>query len=304
MIRRSTLKQRHLDCFLAIVRTGSIHAAAQELNLSQPALSRTLADLEEKLGAKLMNRSRTGVSLTNAGEIFMRHAMASVSALDEGLAQVAQAQNDDRPSVTIGALPNVQARLMPDVVKKFMQLHPGVVVRIMEGTNRQLMQMLRLGEVDFVVGRLAAPDDMFGLSFDPLYSEELVAVVRPDHPILRLPDPASVAAMLSSLPQILPVRGTIIRENAEQLVLAAGARVSDEVIETMSVSYCRAFLQITDAVWMTVRGVVTADIETGFLAQLEINTAATRGWVGVTTRQKYPLSRYSERFLAVLKQFI
>lgn len=295
------LKQRHLECFLAIVRTGSINGAAEQLNLSQPALSRTLADLEDKLGARVMERSRTGVTLTDEGEIFLRYATAAVSALEQGQIQVSLVQQGDRQTVTLGALPNVSAFVLPQAIMAFKRDLPGVLVRILDGNNRQLMQHLRMGEVDFVVGRLAAPDDMLGLSFEPLYSEELVAVVRAGHPVLGITDADALAALLSSVPQIMPTRGTIIREDAEQLILSTGARISDEVVETVSVAFCRAFVQVSDALWVTPRGVLAHDIATGFLVPLPLNTAATRGWVGLTTRRGYPLSRQAERLMAALR---
>ena len=301
MARRGAIKQRHLDCFLAIIRAGSINGAAEQLNLSQPALSRTLSDLEEKLGARVMDRSRTGVALTEAGEIFLRYASASVSALEQGLVQISLAQRGDRQAVTVGALPNVSARVLPKAVAAFRQANPQVMVRILDGTNRQLMQLLRLGEADFVVGRLAAPEDMLGLAFEPLYSEELTAVVRPGHPATLASTPEELAAILSEVPQILPIRGTIIREDAEQMILATGARPSESVIETVSVAFGRSFVQITDAVWLTALGVVEPDIESGFLVPLPLVTGATRAWVGITTRRGYPLSRQAERLQVVLR---
>ncbi|MCB1391144.1 MAG: LysR family transcriptional regulator [Rhodobacteraceae bacterium] len=302
MVRRSPIKQRHIDCFLTIVRTGSIHAAAQQLNLSQPALSRTLADLEEKLGTKVMDRSRTGVSLTQAGEVFLRYASAAAAAIEQGFEQVALVRRDERPVVAVGALPNVQVKVMPRAVESFMHRNPGVLVRVLDGTNKQLMQLLRLGEVDFVVGRLASPDDMLGLTFEPLYSEEIMAVVRPGHPALAIDEPAALAAAMTAAIQILPNRGTIIREGAEQLLLSAGARLSETVIESLSTPYCRATVQVSDAIWVSPRGVVDGDIRDGVLAQLPLDSAATRGWVGVTTRRGYPLSRHAQGLLGVVRQ--
>ena len=83
-------KQRHIDCFLEIIRQGSIAGASRQLSITQPAISRTLADLEKILGARLMERNRSGISLTSAGETFFRYASASASALDQGMRQIAR----------------------------------------------------------------------------------------------------------------------------------------------------------------------------------------------------------------------
>lgn len=294
-------KQRHIDCFVEIVRQGSIASAAEQLSLTQPAVSRTLADLEAILGARLMERTRAGITLTAPGETFLRYATASLSALDQGIQNVARSRRDARQSVNVGALPNVAVHVLPEAARLFKQKHREVPIRISTGTNRALTQSLRQGDLDFMVGRLAAPEDMSGLQFEHLYQEDLVAVVRPGHPLLALREPAEIAASLNAHSVILPVPGTIIREDAEQLLLSIGGSELADIVETLSVEFSRSYVLRSSAIMITPRGTVRQDIESGFLEMLHLDTEATKGSVGLTIRQEMRLSPLARDLASIVR---
>jgi LysR family transcriptional regulator, pca operon transcriptional activator len=295
-------KQRHIDCFIEVVRQGSVAAASEALALSQPAVSRTLADLEAILGARLMERTRSGITLTEAGEMFLRYASASASALEQGVVQIARIRRDARQAVNVGVLPNVAARVLPVAVEDFKSVQADVPVRIFTGTNRNLTQSLREGDLDFVVGRLAAPEDMAGLVFEPLYQEDLVAVAAPDHHLLDATSSAEIGSAVGRHTVLLPSSGTIIREAAEQLLLSIGAGEIADVIETTSVEFGRAYVQSTEAIWITPRGTVSRDIAAGRLRLLPIDTAATRGAVGITARQGMRLSPLASHLATLIQR--
>src|SRR5690606_39359016 len=82
------------------------------------------------------------------------------------------------------SLPTVSARILPDAVRAFTQDNTGVTTRIITGPNSHLLSLLRTGDVDIVIGRMAEPNAMMGLSFEHLYSERVVLAVRPGHPVL------------------------------------------------------------------------------------------------------------------------
>jgi LysR family pca operon transcriptional activator len=294
-------KQRHIECFLEIVRQGTIAGAAEQLSVTQPAISRTLADLETILETRLMERSRSGISLTPSGETFLRYASASASALDQGVQQVARGRRGSRQSVNVGVLPNVAARVLPEAVEIFKTEHPQILVRVDTGTNRALTQSLREGDLDFVVGRLAAPADMSDLNFEPLFQEDLVAVVRSGHDFERYAELTLTTSQLQKYCVLLPAPGTIIREDAEQLLISLGVSDPENVIETLSVEFGRSFTLKTDAIWITPRGTVSLEIRSGDLVELAINTAATRGAVGISTRQNLSLSPYARRLAAAIR---
>jgi len=118
------IKIRHIQCFVEIVRQKSMKKAATKLYLTQPAISKTMKELEDILGTVLLLRSRAGVSLTKQGDVFLHFAEMSVAALQQGLEGVEQIERRGGTRLSIGALPSVAARLMPAAALEFAELAP------------------------------------------------------------------------------------------------------------------------------------------------------------------------------------
>ena len=276
------IRFRHLHCFLAIARHQKVGAAAKALAISQPALSKTLHELEEALGISLFERGRRGMALSRFGEIFLQHAAGSIASLRHGIDSINVAREASEHSVTVGALPNVAARLMPEAVRLFNQNASGALVRVVDGNNLRLLDQLRLGELELVVGRLAKGEHMTGLNFEHLYSEALSIVVRRKHPLAAAK--RLTPAALAALPWLLPDQGTMIRQEIDRFLLAEGMTLSPTVIESTSISFGRAYVERSDAVWFVPHGAVQADIAKGRLTALPTAAGAMEGPVGITTR--------------------
>lgn len=278
----SRIRHRHLNCFLEVARTRQISAAAVALNISQPAASKTLAELEEILDTRLfIRRGKGGLSLTPAGRVFQRYAGSSIAALKEGLDGLAQARLQAGPVLVVGALLGVAAEFMPRAIREFQETH-GMTVRIITGPNKSMLNQLRIGEMDLVVGRLASPREMQGLSFTHLYSEPLVFVARPDHPLAG--DEPVHLALFESLTLIVPTADGLMRPVIDKFMLAHGVPALPNMIEARSSEFCRQYLRDSDAVWMVSLGAVQHDIEDGLLCRLNVDTAETQGAVGLTVR--------------------
>lgn len=274
---------RHLQTFLEVARQRSVGRAAELLHVSQPAVTRTIRELETALGGvALFERDGRGIRITRYGEVFLRHAGASVAAVQQGIDSVARAQLNSGPPLRVGALPTVAARIMPRAVQLFLAEETGSPIKIVTGENRVLFEQLRLGQLDLVVGRLAAPEQMSGLSFEHLYSEHVVFVVHRGHPLLR-PRRFDFARLRDFI-VLMPTRGSIIRPFVERFLLSHGIADLPREVETVSDAFARALLRSSEAVWIISEGVVALDLEDERLTTLPIDTSETRGSVGLTSR--------------------
>ena len=278
----SRVKFRHLHTFVEVARQKSVVKAAEILHVSQPAVTKTIRELEEALGVAMFERDGRGIRITRYGEVFLRHAGAALTALRQGVDSVSQELFDSAPPVRIGALPTVSTRVMPRAMTLFLAEKTGSRVKIVTGDNAVLMEQLRVGELDLVVGRLALPEKMTGLSFEHLYSEQVVFTVRAGHPLLDAK--RSIFEGFADYPVLMPTRGSIIRPSVEQFLIANGVASLPTQVETVSDAFGRAFVRSSDAIWIISTGVVAADIEDGVLATLPIDTSETRGPVGLTIR--------------------
>lgn len=295
----SAVRLRHLTAFVEVARSGSIVRAAAHLNITQPAVSKTIRELEELLRIELFDRSRRSVTLTRFGEIFLRHAESGLHAFAEGARSIDEARSPGALPLRIGALPTVSARLMPLAVGRFLGEGLGAVPRIVTGPNAYLLAQLREGALDIVIGRMAEPDEMEGFSFEPLYSEALCFAVRPTHPLLGKPDfrPHDIVDHVV----MMPPPGAAIRAPVDRLFLASGIPRPARVIETVSLAFGRAYLRGTDAIWIISHGVVANDVEDGTLALLPVDTSTTYGAVGITQRGDTAGDVAREIFLGFLK---
>lgn len=282
------IKLRHLAAFLAVARREGFARAAAELNVSQPAVSKTIRELEELLGLTLIERGPGPFRLTGFGRTFLRHAAISMAALHEGVEAVRRAGAPEVATVSVGALPTVSARILPAAVEAFRRQDLAARARVITGPNDYLQAQLRLGAVDMVVGRMGEPDRMAGFAFEHLYSERIVLAVRPGHPLHD--DVGPLPRRLSGFPMLLPPPGSIIRPAVDRLLLSLGVSPPEDAVETVSTAFGRGTVATTDAVWIISEGVVAHDVETGALMLLPVDTADTLGPVGLTTRVDVALS--------------
>ena len=276
------IKFRHLQTFLEVARQRSVSKAADALAITQPAVTRTIRELEEILGVVLFDKDGRGIRISHFGEVFQKHAGESIASVQRGIDSIVEAQKSGGPPIRIGALPTVSATFMPEAVADFLAIGTGSRVTIVSGENRMLLAALRQGELDLVVGRLAAAELMEGLHYEPLYSEEVTIVVRPQHPLRARRN--FTLAELSQYTVLMPTRGSVIRPFVDRLLLTNGIPELPRMVETVSDSFGRAFTARHDAVWIISRGVVAMELESGQLSELKIDMRETRGSVGLTTK--------------------
>ena len=293
------IKFRHLDAFSAIARAGSLKRAAEQVNLSQPAISKTLKELEEITGARLMDRDRAGVRLTSAGEVFLQFAEQSTTALRHGLRSLRGGAQSDR--LRIGALPSVAGSILPAAVSRFIADAPDTLVEVQEGQHHDLTAQLRSGALDLVVGRLGRPESMVGLTFRQLYSEQVVVVARPGTP----PTNATSLAELSECLAIYPPQQSAIRPLVARAMISARQLLFEHRVETTSAPVARGLLdRHPNAVWFISRGVVAAELADRTLTALDIPLTQTVGAVGIMSRDDDIPTSASQSFARLLSEAI
>jgi LysR family transcriptional regulator, pca operon transcriptional activator len=180
------LRLAHLRAVDAIAAQGSLLKASAALSLTQPALSKTLHEAEDILGAKLFDRHPRGVTPTAAGAAFVetaRRMMGELRRLDEALDIVS---HPGRGALALGVLPVAASGVLPGALTRMRAAHPQVRVRLEQGRTEELLPLLASGEIDMIVGRLYEPEAPDGFEREPLWSEPIALLARPGHPILAL----------------------------------------------------------------------------------------------------------------------
>jgi DNA-binding transcriptional LysR family regulator len=154
--------------------------AARELNVSQPAITKQLKDLERELGGKpLFERVGRRVKLTEAGRALLAHAETILRQVEQARFELATFGDALGGRVSIGAPPTVGERLLPEVLHDFHHTYPQLELKVSEGSTSELLRLLSQGELDMAV--VTATVAHRGLRITELFSEELVVVVAREH---------------------------------------------------------------------------------------------------------------------------
>ncbi|WP_116141085.1 LysR substrate-binding domain-containing protein [Trinickia diaoshuihuensis] len=281
---------RHVSCFLAIARERHLGRAAQQLNLTQPAVSKTLAELESLANVRLVERGRHGARLTPAGEHFLRYAVGVANAMESAAGALQGPVAPPMPILELGALPTVASGVLPDALIRLREREPQTGVRLHTATNQVLLSALKAGRLDCVVGRMAEPSAMQGLSFELLYAEPLVMAVQPRHPLLDA-RPVSPQAVLE-YPLVVAPAGTVPRLHTDAFFDAHALHVPGNCTETLSVSVARLLARRSNAVWITPEFAARDDLDRGELARLPLPVANAEEPVGLLRRSAgEPLER-------------
>lgn len=294
----SRIKFRHLVCFLEVAQQGSLARAADRLAVSQPAISKTLKELEELLAASLFERGKSGASLTEAGVAFLRYAGPCVQALRDGVNSLRGGEYASS-TVRLGVLSTVESLLMPEVVRRLHERHPALVVSVVTGPSAHLLSQLRVGELDLVVGRMTESPQIQGLAFEHLYSESMTLVARAGHPLLGRPLPPSA---LDDWPLVLPLAGTTIRKSADSLLVQSGLGQPRRRLETLSTALGRRYVLSSDALWIAPLDSVRLDLRSGEMVELPLDVQEPGGSVGVCSNSTLSLSLGAHWCLEVLRE--
>ncbi len=176
------MKMHHLRDFVAVSKAQSLRGAARALKQAQPALTRSLRELEHELGTTLLDRHSRGVSLTAAGRIFLVRATAALEELRRGSDELAHAAGTGQGTVVVGLSSAPLLQLVPRAYAAFRREHPEVQIRFIEGVFASLEPRLRDGTLDFYVGPRPERSHR-GYQVDLMYRNERAVIARRGHPL-------------------------------------------------------------------------------------------------------------------------
>ena len=178
------IKFHLIRAFVEVARQGSIRGASRVLNLSQPALTKSIKELEEGMAAQLFVRRSKGVALTECGEGFYHRANLILEELRAAQDDIRQRQGELTGQINIGMGASVARSLMPAVISRFHAQHPQIKVRIMEGQLVSMINELRQGELDFTINTYYQGPYDHEFTFEKLFEKPFAVFCREGHPAL------------------------------------------------------------------------------------------------------------------------
>ncbi|EAS2163451.1 LysR family transcriptional regulator [Salmonella enterica] len=293
------IRLRHLHTFVAVAQQGTLGRAAETLNLSQPALSKTLNELEQLTGTRLFERGRLGAQLTVPGEQFLTHAVKVLDALNTAGKALNRKEDASADVVRVGALPTAALGILPAAIGRFHQQQKSTSLQVATMNNTMLLAGLKSGEIDLGIGRMSDPELMGGLNYELLFLESLKLVVRPGHPLLQ---ETITLSRVMEWPVVVSPKGTVPRQNAEALLQSQGCKMPAGCIETLSASLSRQLTVDYDYVWFVPSGAVKEDLRQATLVSLPVPTQSAGEPIGILTRVDIPLSTGAQMLIAAIRK--
>ncbi|MGH2350787.1 MAG: LysR substrate-binding domain-containing protein [Chloroflexota bacterium] len=300
-IASSGLDLRYLRLFLAVARTGTFSAAAEQLHTSQPALSRQIATLEHACGERLFERLPRGVRLTPAGEVALRYAERIFALADELAMALADLHGLRAGRLLIGASSTPADYLLPPVLAAYRQRYPGVAVRLVTGNSTTIVEQIDRHTLDLgLVGSLPSPH-IEGLRYTPIAADELVVAAAPSHPLLAACGPVTPRD-LQAATLVAREAGSATRATAERYAATLGLRL-DPALELGSNEAVKRAVMGGSGYAILSRHALTSELAAGHLATVPVPGWDCRRDLFLVQRAMHTLTRAEQAFIALLTSF-
>lgn len=240
---KGRVKMRHLLLLIALDNYRNIRRAAEELCVTQPAASKQLLEIEVMLGVKLFDRLARGLEPTVFGDIMIRHARSAINSLAVAHGDVMAMRSGLIGRIEIGTITTSVMSVLPRAIAQVKKASPTLQIGIQVESSNVLLERLRSGTLDFMIGRLGDNGD--GLVYEELSDEGVCAVVRAGHPLLSAG--SLDLRSIQNVPWILPHKDSVLRSRFDWMFRRAGMTPPSDVIESSSVPLVLSLLQETDA---------------------------------------------------------
>ena len=261
--------------FIAVAECGNITRAAEQLGIVQPALTRQINQLEEEFGVRLFNRLPRGVQLTAAGREFLEHCRRIVDEIERARHEITAQGSQPRGVIALGSTTTLGRVLMPMVVGECLRELPEVSLKVLEARSVRLHEQLLTGALDMAI--LTNPVGSYQLSMQPLVSEPLCLVGRPEHmPRLK----KLMLADLAGMP-------LVITPGMRALVTGGDPRAQRRlsvVAEVESIETIRCLLLAETAMTIVPASAFAEDVQAGRLQALALQGSAPQRMLVLASR--------------------
>jgi DNA-binding transcriptional LysR family regulator len=300
-VLRSNLKLRHLQLLVVLDQFRHLGRAAEFLSLTQPAVSKTLAEIERLFGLDLFLRSTRGTEPTAYGSAVVRFARAVLADYERTRDEIAAVASGAAGRTSVGAMVVATPVLLARAVELLKARSAQTTVAVEEGDLTRLLPRLRVGELDLFVGRLepgyAAPD----LEMEALYEEPMCIVAPPGHPLaLRKTRPRW--SELAGEPWVMPPPWASSRIKLHQQFYRNGVNPPADIVESASFLVTLNFMQQRGALGFWARTVARHYEAQGLVKILKIPVRIELPPVGVITMRGRLRTPASEQLIGCLRQ--
>jgi LysR family nitrogen assimilation transcriptional regulator len=286
-----------LKYFVTTADSGSLSRAGAELAISQPALSRSIRQLEEHFGVHLFARTGRGVELTDSGQRLYEHATTILSQVEQANYNLGAERRDNRRSVMLGLPASVARTHLVPIVADFLKASPGTALRVVEAYSRQLVEAINEGALDVAIMYANAGEHDFRNEF--LFEERVYLVCRPDASCAQQESVPFRA--LKDLPLILPRPRNTARAQVDSIAAELGI-VLRPIVELDSLAATKDLVIAGLGCAIYRRSIVADEVERGLLSTIPIENPVMVRKLELVTSRKFRIAPEAEALLEIIRR--
>lgn len=295
----SRLRFKQLRLVDVLGRTGSLRRTAAELNVTQPAATKILQDLEEMLGVRLFDRTPRAMLPTEIGAHvvdYARRALTDGERFADGLANL---KRGGYGALALGAIMATASDLLPRAIAELKRQRPLMTIQVLATTSDVLIAALDRGELDLVIGRVPEARERAKFDFEPLGGEELWTFAAASHPLAQRQrlDLGDMGAM----PWVLQPAPSPMRRLIDSAFAAAGLKTLDNLVETTSIFATLNLVRHAGMISVLPRTIVAAEVARGDFVRLPVTVEGELDPYGIVTRKDVAMSPNASEFISIVR---
>lgn len=276
--------QRQLRLFMAIIDEGSLNRAAQVVNMTQPTLSRLVAEMERKLGQRLFERNAKGMLPTAAGELLIPYARLILHEMDQADEALQALRGLQRGAVRVGAVAAIARTILPPAVAQLLAQSPGLRVSLLEAPDDQIVTALLQRKIDVMFSGALPPTEGVSIMSECIFDNAFTVFCSADHPLAKR-QAVTLADVLDER-WTMPAPGATPRQLFDGIWAAQAKGCANVAIETTAVEAMIGFVVKAGLLGWLPRPLLTDAVSSGLIRLLHVPELELRRQVFIYRRDR------------------
>lgn len=299
---RHKLKQltnRQVRSLIAVAQNQSYSEAARSIAVSQPSLYRSARELEGLCGVSIFRKSEHGISLTAAGRALFQASKLAFVEINQAIEEIENSEGRSRGLLRIGSLPLARGTILPTALNRFLTACPEMRISIIDSHFEDLLEALRFGDIDVMIGALRHPAPSQDVVQEHLFSDVLGIFSGPKHPALAVPSPSK--EILATYPWVIARGETPTRRHFETFFKELAPSLNGPLIESNSMATVRHLLADNRKLALLSVTLAEEHVALNQISRVQIDVEDTPRPIGVTTRKNWQPTAKQAAFLRELR---
>ncbi len=293
------LTTTQLRALIAVNETQNFSLAGRNIGVSQSSLHRAARDLENQLGVVFFEKTRTGIRTSKAAQILAKASKLAFSEMSQGQEEVNSLHNREVGHIVVGCMPLARTSILPNAINQFSKQYPDFNFNIADGSYHDLLNHLRHGDFDLLIGALRFPVPCDDVIQEKLLSSTICIVARNHHPLQHQTD--ICADILANYPWVVPSANTPTNGIFRTIFNNCEASLPARLIETSSQILMRGLLVNSDRLAIISEEQVQHELSNGVLVKIPFEITFGSRPIGITMRKSWKPTKTQLFFLDMLR---